>query len=169
MSDKVKPKQIGRLTLEAVKSMSSGGNNSYNQVFDKNIQSMDQADAMKTKVLEMPDLNMLDLSYDQIKSLTDKELIRILSGEGHEGFIREPTIQLISNELMMRQIKEASKPHWTVTPTFIVGCIASILAAISILVTIYFSVFYNDEDNNKHTDQSYTIEKNSSPHKSPNN
>ncbi|EYT15520.1 hypothetical protein J595_02527 [Acinetobacter sp. 1592897] len=54
MSDKVKPKQIGRLTLEAVKSMSSGGNNSYNQVFDKNIQSMDQADAMKTKVLEMP-------------------------------------------------------------------------------------------------------------------
>ncbi|EYT12708.1 hypothetical protein J595_04058 [Acinetobacter sp. 1592897] len=99
--------------------MSSGGNNSYNQVFDKNIQSMDQADAMKTKVLEMPDLNMLDLSYDQIKALTDEELVKLLSGESHEGFIREPTIQLISNELLMRQIKESSKHHWTTVPAFI--------------------------------------------------
>ena len=31
------------------------------------------------------------------------------------------------------------------------------------LVTIYFSVFYKAEDNNKHADQSYTVEKNTSP------
>lgn len=142
MSEESKPKQLGRLTLDTVKSLSNPEKPNDGLVRDKTIQSTSQADVMRTKVLEMPDLNMLDLSYDQIKALTDEELVKLLSGEGHKGFIREPTIQLISNELLGRQIKESSKPHWTVTPTFIVGCIAAILAAISIIVTIYFSVFY---------------------------
>lgn len=163
MNNEDKPKQLGRLTLDTVKSLSNREKPYDSLVIDETIQSTSQEDVMKTKVLEMPDLNMLDLSYDQIKTLTDEELVKLLSGEGHDGFIREPTIQLISNELLGRQIKESSKPHWTVTPTFIVGCIASILAAISILVTIYFSVFYQKAENNKHTDQSYTIKKDGSP------
>ncbi|ENW64839.1 hypothetical protein Q5X42_04965 [Acinetobacter baumannii] len=163
MSDKVKPKQIGRLTLEAVKNMSSGGNNSYNQVFDKNIQSMYQAGAMKTKVLEMPDLNMLDLSYDQIKALTDEELVKLLSGESHEGFIREPTIQLISNELLMRQIKEASKPHWTTVPAFILLIVTLILTTLTSLKPI--SDFYSEVFNGKndHTNNGEQIKENSKP------
>lgn len=98
-------------------------------------------EAMKTKKINV-DLNSLELSLNEISKLTNEELLKLLSGENHKGLIRPTIIQLISNEILSRQIKEASKPHWTVTPTFIVGCIASILAAISIMVTIYFSVFY---------------------------
>lgn len=118
MNSEDKPKQLGRLTLETVKSLGKGAQPFFNRDFDTNTQPNDQIDTMKTKVLEMPDLNMLDLSYDQIKALTDEELVKLLSGEGHDGFIREPTIQLISNELLLRQIKDSSKPHWTIIPTF---------------------------------------------------
>lgn len=115
------------------------------------------------KLIKPVDFNFLKLTISQIKELPTEELHKFLSGESHSGAIHESTIQLISNEILSRQIKEASKPHWTVTPTFIVGCIAAVLAATSILVTIYFSVFYKAEDNNKHADQSYTVEKNTSP------
>ena len=115
------------------------------------------------KLIEPVDFNFLELKLNQIKELPTDELLKLLSGESHSGLIRESTIQLISNEILSRQIKESSKPHWTVTPTFIVGCIAAVLAATSILVTIYFSVFYKTENNNKHADQSYAVEKNSSP------
>ena len=115
------------------------------------------------KPIKPVDFNFLELKLNQIKELPTDELLKLLSGESHSGLIRESTIQLISNEILSRQIKESSKPHWTVTPTFIVGCIAAVLAATSILVTIYFSVFYKTENNNKHTDQGYAVEKNSSP------
>ncbi|WP_180007944.1 hypothetical protein [Acinetobacter sp. YH16057] len=111
----------------------------------------------------------LDLTLDEIKSKSDEELLRYLSGENSPGIIPAPLLQAISYELTSRQIQRASKPHWTVTPTFIVGCIASILAAISILVTIYFSVFYKAENNNQHANQSYTVENNSSPKQALNN
>lgn len=116
-----------------------------------------------SKGLKPVDFNFLELKLNQIKELPTDELLKLLSGESHSGLIRESTIQLISNEILSRQIKESGKPHWTVTPTFIVGCIAAALAATSILVTIYFSVFYKTENNNKHADQSYAVEKNSSP------
>lgn len=103
------------------------------------------------------------LTLEEIKQLSNDELMMLLSGEGENGIIPAPLLQAITFELTSRQIRESSKPHWTVTPTFIVGCIASVLAAISILVTIYFSVFYKAENNNKHADQSYAVKKNSSP------
>ncbi len=115
------------------------------------------------KPIKSVDFNFLELTINQIKELPTEELHKFLSGENHSGLIRESTIQLISNEILSRQIKESSKPHWTVTPTFIVGCIAAVLAATSILVTIYFSVYYKTEDNNKYADQSYAVEKNTSP------
>ncbi len=137
MSEESKPKQLGRLTLDTVKSLSNPEKPNDSLVRDKTIQSTSQADVMRTKVLEMPDLNMLDLSYDQIKALTDEELVKLLSGEGHEGFIREPTIQLISNELLLRQIKESSKPHWTINPTFYAviffGIVTVIIGILSLL------------------------------------
>lgn len=112
---------------------------------------------------DIPELDELDLTLSEIRALGDDELLKLLTGESYEGMIHPTLMQVISHELTSRQVLEASKPHWTVTPTFIVGCIASVLAAISILVTIYFSVFYKAENNNTHTDQSYTIEKNRSP------
>lgn len=115
------------------------------------------------KNFEPINFNFLELSFDDIKKLSSNDLLKLLSSDGHSGEISPSTLQLISNELLMRQIQEASRPHWTVTPTFIVGCIASVLAAISIGVTVYFSVYYKSENNNQHADQGYAVEKNSSP------
>lgn len=166
MSEEKNTIKLGKLTLEKVKEISAGldktnedHNAQINNIFD-------QSNLIKELELKIPriaDPNFLDIKAEQLSSMETNDLQKLLSGENHKGAIDPATLTLISNELLMRQIKESSKPHWTVTPTFIVGCIASILAAISILVTIYFSVFYNAVDNKKHTGQSYTIEKDSSP------
>ena len=121
------------------------------------------SDVLETKTIKPIDFNFLKLTIDQVKSLPTDELLKLLSGESHKGAIHESTIQLISNEILSRQIKEYSKPHWTITPTFIFVCLSTLLTAVSIVLTIYFSVFYKAENNNKHADQSYTAEKNSSP------
>ncbi|QKT97749.1 hypothetical protein FOB20_02380 [Acinetobacter lwoffii] len=110
-----------------------------------------------------PKIPRLDLTIEEIKSKSDEELLRYLSGQDSPGLIPAPLLQAISYELTSRQIQRASKPHWTVTPTFIFVCVSTLLTAVSIMLTIYFSVFYKAENNNKHADQSYTVEKNSSP------
>lgn len=176
---KEKPvKKLGPLTLEMVKMINSQQQlkeNSQSEDCAKSMKMNDAAmqhhsvdewkvsDRVKIKTPKPIDFNFLKLTINQIKLLSTDDLLKLLSGEGHKGAIQETTVQLISNEILSRQIKESGKPHWTVTPTFVVACIASVLAAISILVTIYFSVFYKAENNNKHTDQGYTAEKNSNP------
>lgn len=136
------PKKMGRLTLEMVKNLGVGSDlsneNEENSITEiqGSLNQLNIAETMQTKVLQMPKLNMLELTYSQIKALSDEDLIKLLSGEGHNSIIREPTIQLISNELLSRQIKEASKPHWTVTPTFIVASIA----AIGTILSVYLSL-----------------------------
>ncbi|MFW1946179.1 hypothetical protein ACG95P_09625 [Acinetobacter guillouiae] len=37
------------------------------------------------------------------------------------------------NEILSRQIKEASKPHWTITPTLIVATIAAVASVLALL------------------------------------
>ncbi|WP_104471656.1 hypothetical protein [Acinetobacter indicus] len=173
-------KELQRLNLERTRQLEELAKHSKGPQADKHwrpaLQAMrdplyntktEHTDPVKliepVKPIKPVDFNFLKLTISQIKELPTEELHKFLSGESHSGAIHESTIQLISNEILSRQIKEASKPHWTVTPIFIVGCIAAVLAATSILVTIYFSVFYKAEDNNKHADQSYTVEKNTSP------
>jgi hypothetical protein len=167
-------KELRRLSLERARQLEELAKHSKGSQADEHWRTAPQAmrDPLyntkmehtdPVKLIKPVDFNFLELKLNQIKELPTDELLKLLSGESHSGLIRESTIQLISNEILSRQIKESSKPHWTVTPTFIVGCIAALLAATSILVTIYFSVFYKAEDNNKHADQSYTVEKNTSP------
>ncbi|MDR6628326.1 hypothetical protein J2X86_000314 [Acinetobacter lwoffii] len=167
-------KELQRLNLERARQLEELAKQSKGPQADEHWRPAPQAmqdplyntkieHAHSVKPIKPVDFNFLKLTISQIKELPTEELHKFLSGESHSGAIHESTIQLISNEILSRQIKEASKPHWTVTPTFIVGCIAAVLAATSILVTIYFSVFYKAEDNNKHADQSYTVEKNTSP------
>lgn len=60
----------------------------------------------------------LDLTLEDIKSKSDEELLKYLSGENSPGIIPAPLLQAISYELTSRQIQRASKPHWTVKPTF---------------------------------------------------
>lgn len=86
------------------------------------------------KLTEPIDFNFLELTINQIKELPTEELYKFLSGESHSGLIRESTIQLISNEILSRQINEASKPHWT----SYVGLFFSIVAAISAIIAIIY-------------------------------
>ncbi|MGL3997927.1 hypothetical protein ACSR4G_17055 [Acinetobacter baumannii] len=76
------------------------------------------------------------LTLEEIKRLSDDELMMLLSGEGRSGIIPAPLLQAISYELTSRQIKKSSKPHWTIIPTFIVACIAAIAAIVSIYISL---------------------------------
>lgn len=93
--------------------------------------------AMEEKSYPNFDFKTLDISLEEIKNLSDEDLLRLLSGESHDGNILDVTVQLISNELLIRQIKEASKPHWTVKPTFYTvvffGLITIIIGILSLL------------------------------------
>ncbi|UNW10649.1 hypothetical protein MOW14_05680 [Acinetobacter indicus] len=169
-------KNLGPLTLELAKKLSEQLDKDNSQPTDfiklsevhkasmhHHASDLKLSDGMETKVVKLPNLNTLSLSLEEIKSLSDEELLKLLSNEGHDGHILDRTMQLISNEILIRQIKKSSKPHWTITPTFIFVFTSTLLTAASIMLTIYFSVFYKAENNNKHAEHSYAVEKNSSP------
>lgn len=94
-------------------------------------------DSMETKTIKPFDFKTLKVSSDEIKNLSNDELSKLLSGEGHDGLILDRTALLISNELLTRQIKEASKPHWTIKPTFYAvmffGLITIVIGILSLL------------------------------------
>lgn len=102
-----------------------------------NIDELKFSKTMDLKEYPSFDFKTLDISVEEIKGLSDDDLLRLLSGEGHDGQILDRTAQLISNELLIRQIKEASKPHWTVKPTFYAvvffGLITIIIGILSLL------------------------------------
>ena len=70
----------------------------------------------KIPEVKLPDFNFLKLNIDQVKKLPTDELLKLLSGESHKGAIRDSMVQLISNEILSREIKEATKPNWTIKP-----------------------------------------------------
>lgn len=167
-------KKLGVLNLDMIKKIEAQAKHSKGPKADEywhpqpgvikpHLNQIKDEYAELSKGLKPVDFNFLELKLNQIKELPTEELLKLLSGESHSGLIRESTIQLISNEILSRQIKESSKPHWTITPTFIFVCISTLLTAVSIVLTIYLSVFYKAENNNKHADQSYAVEKDSSP------
>ncbi len=176
-SDKRKTISLGPLTLEKVKEINGFTQCRSGQELDGFVELIARENAivdqekldMKSVKTHSPtflaNLAPVHLKYAQIKTMTNEELIKALTGELNpkSNRLSDGSIQLVSNELLTRQVKESSKPHWTVTPTFIVACVASLLAAISIIVTIYFSVFYKVENNDEHANQSYAVAKNAAP------
>ncbi|WP_343316312.1 hypothetical protein AAC899_11375 [Acinetobacter soli] len=78
----------------------------------------------------------IKLTLQEIKNLSDDELLMLLSGEGQSGVISAPLLQAISYELTSRQLKRSSKPHWTIIPTFLVACIAAVATLISIYISL---------------------------------
>ena len=61
------------------------------------------------------------------------QLNEIIQYEGHDGHILGRTIQLISNEILSRQIKESSKPHWTAYAVLLLTFIAAVTGVVAIL------------------------------------
>lgn len=168
-------KNLGPLTLELVEKLCGDGPSYQDYIdglsqeeLDKHTsQYMDTKDSFtlglgdkKHKVL---DFDWLDLSLTQVKALTDDELQKLLSGEGHKGGIRDSTIQLISNEVLIRQIRESSKPHWTTVPAFYLLCISILFSVVSLGVAIYALNSNNSNSNNNHTYQGDSVKPNSKP------
>ena len=143
-------KNLGPLTLELAKKLSEQLDKDNSQPTDfiklsevhkasmhHHASDLKLSDGMETKVVKLPNLNTLSLSLKEIKSLSDEELLKLLSNEGHDGHMLDRTVQLISNEILIRQIKESSKPHWTVKPTFYAviffGVVTVIIGILSLL------------------------------------
>ena len=141
---------LGRLNLEKVQQLSKGAKNhqKFNSISDDDLKSWlalsepyIETDPFKLKdniILNEPDpkffdRNYLQLTFDQVKNLHTDDLYKLLSGENHSGAINDKTVQLISSEILSRQIKEASKPHWTITPTLIVATIAAVASVLALL------------------------------------
>lgn len=121
------------------------------------------SDALETKTIKPLDLKTLSLSFEEIKKLSNEDLLKLLSGEGHDGHILDRTVQLISNEILIRQIKEASKPHWTVKPAFFLLVVTLILTAIPAAETIYDLAFKNTGSIDSHTNKGNEIKSDSKP------
>lgn len=145
------PIKLGTLTPDLVKKLSGQLKKDDSQINDcvespafketsmqhHHINEFILSDALETKTMKPFDFKNLSLSLEEIKKLSNDELLRLLSGEGHDGSISDQTVQFISNEILIRQIKEASKPHWTVKPTFYAvvffGLITIVIGILSLL------------------------------------
>lgn len=86
-----------------------------------------------TKGIEYPQqIPMANLTLDQIKKLKDEEIISILTGEKDVGGMLPIALQsTLTNELITRAIKAASKPHWTSKVGFWVSVVAALAACIA--------------------------------------
>ncbi len=139
-------RNLGPLTLELAKKLSeqlekdngqpadfSKLNETHATSMHHHVSDLKLSDGMETKVVKLPNLNTLSLSLKEIKSLSDGELLKLLSNEGHDGHILDRTMQLISNEILIRQIKKSSKPHWTVYLGMVLAFIAAITGVIQLI------------------------------------
>ena len=144
--NKKEPIKLGKLSFDLVKRISGSTqanndlkSNGLDEVLRNHpdIKEYKLDDSMETKTIKPFDFKTLKVSSDEIKNLSNDELSKLLSGEGHDGLILDRTALLISNELLTRQIKEASKPHWTIKPTFYAvmffGLITIVIGILSLL------------------------------------
>ena len=140
--------KLGSLTIELIEQAAGKVDNTQNieindQIYLKKVDDFLKINqeyndlafkkAMETKVVTIPDFNFLKITTAQIKELKTEELLNLLSGEAHKGAIHETTIQLISNEILSRQIKEAAKPHWNVYVILVLTFVAAVTGVVSIL------------------------------------
>lgn len=173
-----KPINLGQLNLEMLEKLTDGMDVPQNNQKDDDLmlKELDELlgknpkinnilsnDVMKTKNIKHYDFNFLKLSVDQVKDLPTNELLKLLSGESHDGLIHETTIQLISNEILSRQIKEASKPNWTIKPAFFLLIATLFLTAIPAVKTVYDFYLEISKSENNHTNKSEEIKPSNDP------
>lgn len=87
--------------------------------------------------IEFPEIKIVSLSVEEVKAMSDVDLLALLSGERKpEGMIPLPVQQVITSELLTRSISRGSRPHWSVTPSFwllIIGTSAACIAAYPVI------------------------------------
>jgi hypothetical protein len=96
---------------------------------------MDFDDLVNPRFRKPFEINFAEITSDDIKAMQDEEIIQILTGEKDMGgAIDLGTRQVLTNELMTRSIKRASKPHWSVMPSFWLLVATVVLTALAIVV-----------------------------------
>jgi hypothetical protein len=89
------------------------------------------------KAPKLPEIKWLDLTVDQVKSMSDADLLKILSGESElDGTMSMPVQQLITSELLSRGIAKGSKPQWSVVPSFWLLVLTAILAFVAAVAAV---------------------------------
>lgn len=171
-SNKKEPIKLGTLNLdliEKINGLTQANNDLKSNDLDDvlrnhpDIEEFKLDDSMDTKTIKPFDFKTLKISLDEVKKLSDEELLKLLSGEGHDGLILDRTALLISNELLTRQIKEASKPHWTIKPAFFLLIATLLLTAIPTAKTIYDFYLEISKSKNNHANKGEEIKTNSKP------
>ena len=87
------------------------------------------------KGFDFPGLNVVRLTAQELRTLTDEELLRVLNCE-REGLVPAALQQAINAELLRRHFERARVPHWTQTPGFWVSVMAAILAAVAAVASV---------------------------------
>ncbi|SDY92510.1 hypothetical protein [Nitrosomonas sp. Nm33] len=83
--------------------------------------------------IELEVVENSSFTASEVKTKTDEELSKILSGEAYPGkLLSSSTITLINAELMSRSINRASKTRWTTIISIIVGIISMVLGGIGV-------------------------------------
>ncbi len=87
--------------------------------------------------VEMPQLSFVDLSVEQVRAMSDAELLSVLSGEYGDGAILPAGLQqLVATELHSRGLLAAFKPHWSVVPSFWLLVLTAALALIAAVAAV---------------------------------
>lgn len=87
--------------------------------------------------IEMPEIRFVELSVEQIQAMSDAELLSVLSGEYGDGAMLTAGLQqLVATELHSRGLLAASKPHWSVVPSFWLLVVTASLALIAAVAAV---------------------------------
>lgn len=94
-------------------------------------------DRLQIEVPDMSHLMPVRLRIEDMKGMSDAELLAVLNGEsGRKGMMTGQTAQLIASELQARAIDRASKPHWSTVPSFWLLVISVVLSLSALAVAV---------------------------------
>jgi|WetSurMetagenome_2_1015567.scaffolds.fasta_scaffold1197826_1 hypothetical protein len=87
--------------------------------------------------IKIPNFKTVRLSIEQVKSLPDEKLLALLNGEGDtDGIVPLPLQQIITSELLRRNLERTSKPHWSTVPSFWLLVISVVLSFAAIVIAV---------------------------------
>ncbi|MBY0475396.1 MAG: hypothetical protein K2Q13_10115 [Nitrosomonas sp.] len=97
-------------------------------------------------ITEIPEIEFISFTFEEIKSKTDDELSAILSGESYaDKHLSSSSQTLIACELSDRSIKRLNMPHWLKDCDFWFKVITIILAASGLWITYQSLAFQKNQ------------------------
>ena len=89
---------------------------------------------------EIPDMSHMipiRISVDRMKAMSDAELLAALNGEdGRKGMMTMQLLQTLTSELQSRSVAKASKPHWSLVPSFWLLVTSVVISLVALAVAL---------------------------------